>query len=251
MSAAAAGSCTAPAPARSSVLARAPYGYRYVKSTEHADAFFEIDETEAPIVREIFRRYIEDGESIGEIARWLTEQGVPTRTGKAGWDNATIWGMLRNPAYAGQAAYGKTHATGAPVRADAPSAPAGQRSARISREHVGARAVEADPGPGARQRGAVRARAGSAWSATAASRRATPSARRCCRDPRLPRVRLRVLPLLDPQQEREAARVLPLLGHRRAPPPRRTRLRQPAGPPRRGRRARLGPSARAARRPHS
>ena len=40
-----------------SVLARAPYGYRYVKRSEHADAFFEIDESEAPVVREIFRRY--------------------------------------------------------------------------------------------------------------------------------------------------------------------------------------------------
>jgi site-specific DNA recombinase len=98
------------------VLARAPYGYRYVKRTEHADAFYEIDESEAPVVREIFRRYAQDGESIGRIARWLSAQGVPTRTGNAGWNNATIWGMLRNPAYAGHAAYGKTHATGAPVR---------------------------------------------------------------------------------------------------------------------------------------
>ena len=51
---------------------------------------------------------LEEGESIGRIARWLTEQGVATRTGKTGWNTATIWGMLRNPAYAGQAAYGKT-----------------------------------------------------------------------------------------------------------------------------------------------
>ena len=107
-----------------SVLARAPYGYRYVKKSEHADAFYEIDESEAPVVREIFRRYVEDGESIGRIARWLSEQGVPTRTGKTGWNNATIWGMLRNPAYAGQAAYGKTHATGAARPGDAPRAPA-------------------------------------------------------------------------------------------------------------------------------
>ena len=106
-----------------SVLARAPYGYRYVKRSEHADAFFEIDETEAPVVRELFRRYVDDGESIGQVTRWLSEQGVPTRTRAAGWNKATIWGMLRNPAYAGQAAYGKTHATGAAVR-DTLGAPA-------------------------------------------------------------------------------------------------------------------------------
>ena len=42
-----------------SVLSHAPYGYRYVKKTEHADAFFEINELEAPIVRDIFGRYVE------------------------------------------------------------------------------------------------------------------------------------------------------------------------------------------------
>src|SRR5664279_380706 len=54
------------------VLSRAPYGYRYICKSEHA---------------------------------------VPTRTGAAGWSQSTIWGMLRNPAYAGQAAYGKTRLT--------------------------------------------------------------------------------------------------------------------------------------------
>ena len=121
-----------------SVLARAPYGYRYVKKTEHADARYEIDESEAPVVREIFRRYAQEGESIGRIARWLTEQAISTRTGQTGWNNATIWGMLRNPAYAGQAAYGKTHATGAPVRETRHARQQGRRSARVSREHVSA-----------------------------------------------------------------------------------------------------------------
>jgi site-specific DNA recombinase len=116
-----------------SVLARAPYGYRYVKRSEHTDALYEIEETEAPVVREIFRRYLE-GESIGRLARALSEQGVPTRTGKTGWNNATIWGMLRNPAYAGQAAYGKTHATSGPVRETRQSRQRGQRSARSARE---------------------------------------------------------------------------------------------------------------------
>ncbi|MGA8717350.1 MAG: recombinase family protein [Solirubrobacteraceae bacterium] len=119
-----------------SVLARAPYGYRYVKKSEHADAFFEIDEVEAPVVREMFRRYAEDGESIGRLARWLAEQGVPTRTGKTGWNTATIWGILRNPAYSGQAAYGKTHATGEPVRETRHARRRGQRSARVAREYV-------------------------------------------------------------------------------------------------------------------
>ena len=49
----------------------------------------------------MFRRYADDGATIADLARWLTSQGVPTRTGKHRWDRSVIWGMLRNPAYAG------------------------------------------------------------------------------------------------------------------------------------------------------
>ena len=58
--------------------------------------------------RQMFRRYADDGASIADLARWLTSQGVPTRTGKDRWDRSVIWGMLRNPAYAGRAVFGKT-----------------------------------------------------------------------------------------------------------------------------------------------
>src|SRR5919197_3537117 len=90
------------------VMAGAPYGYRFVKKTDIADGHWEIDESEALVVREIFRRYAEDGCSIGELARWPTGQGIPTGPGKRVRDRSTVWGMLRTPAYRGQAAYGKT-----------------------------------------------------------------------------------------------------------------------------------------------
>jgi len=38
----------------------------------------------------------------------MAGQGVLTRTGKSRWDRSVIWGMLRNPAYAGRAVFGKT-----------------------------------------------------------------------------------------------------------------------------------------------
>ena len=90
------------------VMAGAPYGYRFVKKTEHTEGYWEIDENEAGVVREVFRRYTEEQVAIAELARWLTAQEIPTRTGKRVWDRSTVWGMLRNPAYRGQAAYGKT-----------------------------------------------------------------------------------------------------------------------------------------------
>ncbi len=93
------------------VLCGAPYGYRYVRRTDEADARYEIVEPEAAVVREMFRRYVEEQESIAGLVRWLAAQGVPTTTGKPRWDRSTLWGMLRNPAYCGRAAFGKTRAT--------------------------------------------------------------------------------------------------------------------------------------------
>jgi site-specific DNA recombinase len=89
------------------VLGGAPFGYRYVRRTD-ADARYEIVENEALVVRELFRRYIEDNVSIAELVRWLAAEAIPTSTGKARWDRSTVWAMLRNPAYSGRAAYLKT-----------------------------------------------------------------------------------------------------------------------------------------------
>jgi len=90
------------------VLGGAPFGYRYVRRTEVAEARYELVEEEAAVVRAMFRRYVEDNLSIADLARWLGTEGIVTSTGKARWDRSTIWGMLRNPAYAGRAAYLKT-----------------------------------------------------------------------------------------------------------------------------------------------
>lgn len=90
------------------VLGGAPYGYRYLRRSDTAEARYEIVEDQAIVVRELFRRYVEDNVAIADLVRWLATQQIPTSTGKARWDRSTIWGMLRNPAYAGRAAYLKT-----------------------------------------------------------------------------------------------------------------------------------------------
>src|SRR5512132_2612266 len=92
------------------VLSGAPFGYRYVRKTDLAGAAYEIIGHEAALVAEMFRRYADDGASIADLARWLTGQGAPTRTGKHRWDRSVVWAMLRNPAYAGKAVFGKTMA---------------------------------------------------------------------------------------------------------------------------------------------
>ncbi|WP_371642629.1 recombinase family protein [Streptomyces mirabilis] len=90
------------------VLSGAPFGYRFVRKTPECAARYEIVETEAALVAELFRRYVDEGASIAGLTRWLTATGTPTRTGKSRWDRSVVWGMLRNPAYAGTAVFGKT-----------------------------------------------------------------------------------------------------------------------------------------------
>jgi site-specific DNA recombinase len=97
------------------VLSGAPFGYRYVRKSDLAGAACQIAEDEAALVAEMFRRYADDGATLADLARWLTGQGALTRTGKSRWDRSVIWGMLRNPAYAGKAVFGKTMAVHEPA----------------------------------------------------------------------------------------------------------------------------------------
>ena len=91
-----------------SILSGAPYGYRYHKKTPDTDAWYEVIEPQASVVREVYRYYTVDHMSIGAITRRLNERGVPTRNGGARWERSTVWAILRNPAYTGRACYGKT-----------------------------------------------------------------------------------------------------------------------------------------------
>ncbi|MGK3960066.1 recombinase family protein [Sorangium sp. So ce118] len=89
-------------------LSGAPYGYRYVRKSETEPARYDVLLPEAKIVRRVFDALVHEQKSIGEIVRALNVDAVPTRRGAPRWDRATVWAILRNPAYIGQAAYGKT-----------------------------------------------------------------------------------------------------------------------------------------------
>ena len=90
------------------VLSGVPYGYRYIKKSEHSQAFYEVLEGQAEVVRKIFAWYTQELWSIGAIARRLNQEPIPTRSGRGLWERSTVWGLLRNPAYAGRACFGKT-----------------------------------------------------------------------------------------------------------------------------------------------
>jgi site-specific DNA recombinase len=65
---------------------------------------------EARVVRQVFQWVGQERATIGEVVRRLTAAGEHTRTGRTVWDRTTVWDMLKNPAYAGMAAFGKTQA---------------------------------------------------------------------------------------------------------------------------------------------
>jgi site-specific DNA recombinase len=91
------------------VLSGAPYGYRYVtKYAGGGQARYELVPDEARVVRQVFAWVGRDRLTIGEVCRRLTQAGEVTRTGKTVWDRSAVWGMLKNPAYMGTAAFGKT-----------------------------------------------------------------------------------------------------------------------------------------------
>ena len=91
-----------------SVLSGAPYGYRYIKKSDTAEAYYEVIEAEAAVVRTVFDLYTRAGVSINAIARLLNQQQIATRRGDTRWERSTVWALLRNPAYQGKACYGKT-----------------------------------------------------------------------------------------------------------------------------------------------
>jgi site-specific DNA recombinase len=91
------------------VLSGAPYGYRYVgKHDGDGEARYQVVAEEARVVRKIFEWIGRERCSIGEVGRRLQRDGIPTRTGKSAWDRSVVWLILKNPAYKGTAAFGKT-----------------------------------------------------------------------------------------------------------------------------------------------
>jgi len=92
------------------VMSGAPYGYRYISTKQTGSAAcWEVVLEEAKVVRQIFAWIGQQRLSAQQVCRRLDQLCVPTRKGKAHWNPGTVCGIIRNPAYMGRAAYGKTH----------------------------------------------------------------------------------------------------------------------------------------------
>jgi site-specific DNA recombinase len=71
-------------------------------------ARYDILEEDARVVRQIFTWIGQERLSIGEVCRRLPRAAERTRTGRTQWDRSGVWGIWKNPAYKGTAAFGKT-----------------------------------------------------------------------------------------------------------------------------------------------
>lgn len=81
---------------------QSPYGYRSIDGT------LTPNDAEAEIIALIFQMAADSRASSGRVAAKLNRDGIPPRTASK-WSPATIRGILRNPAYAGEK-YGKKRA---------------------------------------------------------------------------------------------------------------------------------------------
>lgn len=82
-----------------------PFGYRHGE-----DGRFAIDEAEAPIVQEIYRR-VRDGSRICDIIHDMNDRGIRTKHGKL-WSKSTFNRLLSNERYTGVYIYGSTRIPG-------------------------------------------------------------------------------------------------------------------------------------------
>ena len=85
----------------------APFGYRKIKVSDGAKErpTLEVDPATAPVVRELFEKSLR-GSGLKELCKELNDRGITNR-GKR-WYKGTLHYVLRNEAYTGTAAWGKT-----------------------------------------------------------------------------------------------------------------------------------------------
>jgi len=92
-----------------SAIGAAPYGYRYIRKDEAGgQAGYQVVLEEARVVQQIFDWVGRDRVSLHKVGRRLADAGVASPRGRSFWDRSTVWGLLKNPAYKGLAALGRT-----------------------------------------------------------------------------------------------------------------------------------------------
>lgn len=89
----------------------APYGYKLVAKDGERAKVLVIDESEAPLIRLIYDKFIHTNMGANGLAKWLNENGYTKKIRQNGTIktiSATfVKGVIDNPVYAGKIAYGR------------------------------------------------------------------------------------------------------------------------------------------------
>jgi len=88
-----------------------PYGYQADPDHPRDPKGITIDEAKAAVVKEIFTHYAEECCSLYAVVKYLHEADIPSPSGKAFWNTASVRNILVNPAYTGNVFAYRAHAT--------------------------------------------------------------------------------------------------------------------------------------------
>jgi site-specific DNA recombinase len=83
------------------------YGYAVDPDHPRDPSGVTVDLAKAAVVRDVFARYVDLGESLHGLSRYLHEHGVVSPTGKSWWGLPSIRGILTNPVYMGTVYIGR------------------------------------------------------------------------------------------------------------------------------------------------
>jgi site-specific DNA recombinase len=85
------------------IAGQAPYGYRYVPARDSVPAHLEVAETEAEVVRMLYRWRIDERMTVRQILKRLAAGPWRPRCGKRLWSNCVVHRILSDPVYTGTA----------------------------------------------------------------------------------------------------------------------------------------------------
>ena len=85
------------------VAGRAPYGYRYVPKRDGVPGYLLLDESEAEVIKTIYRWLLDERLSLRGIALRMADGPWRTRSGGRFWSGAVLHRILSDPMYAGTA----------------------------------------------------------------------------------------------------------------------------------------------------
>jgi site-specific DNA recombinase len=83
------------------IAGQAPYSYRYVPARDGVPAHLEVEETEAEVVRMLYRWLIDERMTVRQILKRLAAGPWRPRCGKRLWSNCVVHRILSDPVYTG------------------------------------------------------------------------------------------------------------------------------------------------------